>query len=201
MSGFDWSPYLVGGATRPDALQFDPAFNSALVGLFSAAPPEIAQNLRLTSGFRSPEIQERLFADAVAKYGSEDAARKWVAPPGRSRHNHGLAADFKYLDPSAQEWVHANAGNHGLHFPMAHEPWHVEPAGSRDGASPQLTFGQQGPTPGATLGLAGLYGPGMSFGTEVPDMGKMPQRREDPAQARRKDETVRRVSLADAIRF
>lgn len=205
MNGFDFTPYRVGGATRPDALNFDPAFGTSLANLFAAAPPEIAEHLRLTSGYRSPEVQSRLFADAVQKYGSESAARKWVAPPGRSRHNMGLAADFKYLDPTAQEWVHANAGDHGLHFPMSWEPWHIEPVGSRDGAAPRpnLSFGSQGPAPGTTA-LAGLFGADPSsfaLGTPFGGMGQSPQPRENPAKARRKDEDLRRVALADTIRF
>jgi hypothetical protein len=58
------------------------------------------------------------------------AARKWVAPPGSSNHNHGEAVDLKY-GKGASEWVHANAEKYGLYFPMGHEPWHVEQIGGR----------------------------------------------------------------------
>ena len=34
MSTWDWTPYLVGGATRPDALNFDPAFSEGLAQMF-----------------------------------------------------------------------------------------------------------------------------------------------------------------------
>jgi hypothetical protein len=40
----------------------------------------------LTSGYRPAEDQARLFAAAVRRYGSSTAARRWVLPPGESRH-------------------------------------------------------------------------------------------------------------------
>lgn len=138
-----------------------PDFAASLQALFSGAPPEIQENLRVLSAYRSPEVQEQLWNDALAKYGSPEAARKWVAPPGRSRHNHGQAVDLRYLDPSAQEWVHANAANYNLHFPMDWEPWHVEPVGARATPLPQGT--DQVPAPGqvnmgSATGQAGILG-------------------------------------------
>ena len=119
---------------RPDSFSgLDQGFASALSNMFAAAPPEIAQHLRITSGFRSPERQAQLWQDALQKYGSPEKARKWVAPPGRSNHNHGHAADLKYLDPSATTWAHENAGRYGLAFPLSNENWHIELAGRRGG--------------------------------------------------------------------
>lgn len=48
----------------------------------------------VTSGYRDIALQERIWRDAVAKYGSEAAAREHVAPPGHSQHEVGTAADF-----------------------------------------------------------------------------------------------------------
>jgi hypothetical protein len=89
-------------------------------------------------------LQAELFAAAVKKYGSEAAARKWVAPPGRSKHNSGMAVDFAdasgsmLRDPNSREaqWIAANAARFGLDVPMSWEPWQVELAGSRGGAAP-----------------------------------------------------------------
>ena len=158
MAGWDWSPYVVGGAGRPDSFSgMDPNFNASLQQLFMAAPPEIQQNLRITSGFRSPERQAQLFSDAVKKYGSESAARKWVAPPGNSKHNHGVAADLKYLSPEATAWAHENAKNFGLQFPLSNENWHIEPVGSRGGrAAPPAAAGTAiaaGPTQSLKAGF------------------------------------------------
>lgn len=131
---FDWSQYATGGATRPDSFSgMNPDFNAALQQLFMNAPPEIAAELQVSSGFRSNERQAQLWADALAKYGSPEAARKWVAPPGSSQHNHGNAADLRFVSPAAQQWVHTNAGRFGLAFPLSNEPWHVELAGARGG--------------------------------------------------------------------
>lgn len=133
---WDWNPYLVGGGTRPDAISgmADP-FQGSLEALFASAPPEIQNQLRLTSGYRSNERQAQLWEEALAKYGSPEAARKWVAPPGSSQHNHGTAADLKYLSPEAQAWAHENAAKYGLYFPLSNEPWHIEPVGSRGGVA------------------------------------------------------------------
>ncbi len=131
---FDFKKYAVGGAMRPDSFSgLDQGFASALSNMFAAAPPEIAQHLRITSGFRSPERQAQLWQDALTKYGSPEKARKWVAPPGRSNHNHGHAVDLKYLDPSATTWAHENAGRFGLAFPLSNENWHIELASRRGG--------------------------------------------------------------------
>lgn len=85
------------------------------------------------SGYRSVETQQELWDNALAKYGSEDAARQWVAPPGKSNHNHGIAADLGYETDDAQGWAHENAARFGLVFPMSWEPWHIETAEARGG--------------------------------------------------------------------
>lgn len=124
--------YALGGALRPDAFSgMNPRFSSALGQMFAAAPPEIQSQMRLTSGYRSPAVQAALYKAALAKYGSPEAARKWVAPPGNSQHNHGHAADMKWLSPAAMQWAHTNAGRFGLAFPLKNENWHVELADAR----------------------------------------------------------------------
>ena len=86
----------------------------------------------INSAYRSPETQAILFRNAVAKYGSEAAARKNVAPPGRSMHNKGLAADLCNLPVNAK----SEASKDGLTFRMGHEPWHIEPNGAVSGSQP-----------------------------------------------------------------
>lgn len=126
-----WAKYAQGGAAaRSDSFTglADP-FSKALMQMLSEAPADV--QIGITSAFRSPETQERLWKEALAKYGSETEARKWVAPPGKSQHNHGNAADLKYLSDNAKDWVHANAGRYGLAFPLSNEDWHVELASAR----------------------------------------------------------------------
>ena len=145
----DLTQFVVGGGTRPDAITgLNPKFQSALATLFAAAPPEIQAQMRISSGYRSPEVQAKLYQDALAKYGSEAEARRWVAPPGHSQHNHGTASDLKYLSPEAQKWAHANAGQFGLAFPLSNENWHIELAGAR-GNPPAPSQPLMMPTAGA----------------------------------------------------
>lgn len=100
-------------------------FSKQLNALIKASGGKVS----ISSGYRSPERQAQLYAAAVKKHGKN--ARKWAAPPGKSNHNHGLAADLKFADAASKAWVHQNAAKYGLVFPMAHEPWHIEPVGAR----------------------------------------------------------------------
>ena len=106
-------------------LEFNNAFGSALTPFLEAAK-SAGHDIRIYSGYRSPERQGQLFEEAVKKYGSEAAARKWVAPPGKSRHNFGGAADLRYGSDEARKWAHENAPQFGLNFRMSYEPWHIE---------------------------------------------------------------------------
>jgi LAS superfamily LD-carboxypeptidase LdcB len=74
------------------------------------------------SGYRSFEEQARLYQDW--QNGVPGQAR--AAPPGRSNHNHGTAADLEYASEEAKRWVQSVARELGLHFPVEGEDWHVE---------------------------------------------------------------------------
>ena len=103
------------------------AFNSAVNKLIAAAGGKV----KIKSGTRSPQRQAQLWADALKKYGSPEKARKWVAPPGHSKHELGLAADLAYADAATKTWVHQNAARFGLVFPLSNEDWHIELKGTR----------------------------------------------------------------------
>lgn len=92
--------------------------------------------ISITSGFRSPERQRQLWAQALAKYGDPEIADNWVARPGTSHHEKGIAADLGFVDAGARQWAHTNAAKFGLHFPMEWEPWHIEPLGAAANADP-----------------------------------------------------------------
>ncbi|PBB40564.1 hypothetical protein CK222_27330 [Mesorhizobium sp. WSM3866] len=116
----------------------DDSFATNLAAMMQDAPPDIRKGLGIYSGYRSPQRQAELFGAAVKKYGSVAAARRWVAPPGNSQHNEGRAVDLSFNGQSLShapqdviDWVHENAGKYGLYFPMKHEPWHIEPMGTR----------------------------------------------------------------------
>lgn len=57
----------------------------------------------ITSGFRPTAYQAKLFAEAVKKYGSQEAARQHVAPPGNSQHELGNAADIQIAGVSPRD--------------------------------------------------------------------------------------------------
>jgi hypothetical protein len=67
------------------------------------------------SGYRSPALQAQLFARS-------DRSGHMVAPPGRSHHGKGDAADIKGDLP----WFHKHAAEYGLRFPMPYENWHIQ---------------------------------------------------------------------------
>jgi hypothetical protein len=83
--------------------------------------------LTITSGYRSVAHQRRLWEEALRKYGSEAAARRWVAPPGRSNHQQGKALDIAN-NGGAHAWLRRNGHRFGFHQPMSWEPWHWEHA-------------------------------------------------------------------------
>jgi hypothetical protein len=110
-------------------LNFNSQFGGNLSGFLSAAE-KAGRKIGIKSGYRSVARQKQLFDAAVKKYGSVKAARKMVAPPGKSRHNLGIAADLFYGTPEDIEWAHANAKKFGLNFRMPWENWHIEPLGA-----------------------------------------------------------------------
>lgn len=148
----DWSPYAIGGATRPDSFTgMSPDMQSRLWDFLQAADADLGPGLQVYSGYRSPELQGQLFQNALETYGSEQEARKWVAPPGRSRHNTGEAADLKYngvrIDRLPENhpvriWLQENTSKFGLDRPMSWEPWQVELAGARSGSVTDVPVAQ-----------------------------------------------------------
>lgn len=159
-------PFLRGGKTRDDLTGLRGAFAESLANLIENAPPDVRRTLGIVSAYRSPERQAELYSAAVAKYGSEAAARKWVAPPGRSKHNHGDAVDLGFGPKGTPEYqaavkyAHENAQKYGLNFPMGHEPWHVEPIGARGAKAMLLPAAAGGPA----------VGPAAPGGSAVPSM-------------------------------
>ena len=74
------------------------------------------------------DIEKRLWDAAVKKYGSEQAASKWVARPGTSRH--GRKGGQGAVDVSLGEQLDASSDH--LFRPMSWEPWHVQLSGTRE---------------------------------------------------------------------
>jgi hypothetical protein len=119
------------GPRAGEVVTIHPDFAVGLASMVESMPKEIRSEFKIGSAVRSFDQQEGIYRAAQAKRGEH--ARMWAAPPGHSNHEHGIAADLS-MGPAAKAWVHANAAKFGLWFPMKHEPWHIEPIGSRQRA-------------------------------------------------------------------
>ncbi|WP_239108380.1 M15 family metallopeptidase [Microbispora siamensis] len=78
----------------------------------------------VNSGWRSPAYQNQLLREAVAKYGSEKEAARWVATAATSLHVKGEAVDIGH--PDAAVWLSKNGAEYGLCQIYRNEPWHYE---------------------------------------------------------------------------
>jgi hypothetical protein len=144
----------------------DDDFASRLARFTAAAP----QPITIQSGYRDNQRQAGLWQQALQKYGSPAEARKWVAPPGHSMHNRGLAADLGYGggglgkgDAGLIDWAHKNASQYGMTFPLPNENWHIEPIGARGTPSAQPMVAGNADSPlsaPATTASAGPTPPG-----------------------------------------
>ncbi len=129
-----------GGGAIAGAQGLATDFRTKLEALIAAIP-----GISITSGFRTNAEQARLFAEKP----------HLAAPPGRSNHEFGLAADLRFASPDARAEAHRRAGEFGMRFPMGHEPWHIEPIGARamrGGAQPLTIRPTSGDAPGPVDG-------------------------------------------------
>jgi D-alanyl-D-alanine carboxypeptidase len=91
--------------------------------------------LKVTSGWRSKEYQQRLLDEAIALYRSEEEARRWVHPPEKSKHVTGEAIDIG--PTNAADWLIQHGADYGLCQTYANEMWHFELLTTRGGQCPQ----------------------------------------------------------------
>ncbi|WP_312358135.1 M15 family metallopeptidase [Agrobacterium sp.] len=127
----DLLQFLAPGKDAAHVTGMNSAFRSNLEKMFAAIPKELAGQISINSGWRSVERQQQIWQAALEKYGSVAEARKWAAPPGKSQHNDGEAADLGYKSDAARQWAQANASKFGLTFPLANENWHIEDQNAR----------------------------------------------------------------------
>jgi hypothetical protein len=129
-SAFDLHPYLAAGKSLEGV---NASLQDRLSHAIQNMPEDLRKGFAINSSYRSPEQQQRLWDAALVKYGSADAARKWVAPPGHSQHGEGNALDLGYGSDAQRDWIRQHAGEYGLKFPLGNEPWHIEPQETRGG--------------------------------------------------------------------
>jgi hypothetical protein len=72
----------------------------------------------------------------MERYGSESIARRYVAPPERSRHVTGDAVDAGPVE--AQSWLLEHGSRWGICQIYANERWHFEIATDPGGVCPEL---------------------------------------------------------------
>jgi hypothetical protein len=106
------------GVANLDADLLD-ALRAAATG---AAADEVT--LYVNSGWRSSGYQDELLAEAVAQYGSEKEAARWVATADTSPHVAGDAVDIGHSN--ADMWLSEHGDVYGLCQIYRNEPWHFE---------------------------------------------------------------------------
>jgi hypothetical protein len=107
----------------PGVAKLDP---DLLRALRSAATEAANDGIKfvVNSGWRSAAYEDQLRREAIAKYGSEAEAARWVATGTTSPHVSGDAVD---LGPtSATTWLSAHGAAYGLCQIYGNEPWHYE---------------------------------------------------------------------------
>ncbi len=137
-----WSGYLPDNTTLSpfDASSqilalLDPALLKAVQDATRSAQAQ-GVGITITSGWRSKGFQQRLFDDAVRRYGSVAMAQQFVASPETSRHVVGEAVDI--AGNGASEWLIRNGAQFGLCQIYANENWHFELATDAEGRCPPL---------------------------------------------------------------
>jgi len=131
----DGPPLTAFDVADPSIGRLAPTLLAAVQNATSAAAAE-GVTVTVTSGWRSPEFQQRLLDDAIATYGSYAAARQYVQTPEQSRHVVGAAVDIG--GPGADQWMIANGPRFGLCQIYANETWHFELTTDLFGACPAL---------------------------------------------------------------
>jgi len=107
----------------PAVANLDPALRRALRrAATEAARARVA--FYVDSGWRSPKYQEQLLDEAIAKYGSEKQAARWVATPSTSAHVSGDAVDIG--PAAATAWLSEHGAEYGLCQIYGNESWHYE---------------------------------------------------------------------------
>jgi hypothetical protein len=120
---------------RPTVSNLDPDLLAAVRAAASDAQQD-GVGLVITSGWRSRAHQQRLYDEAVRKYGSEQEARRYVSTPDVSAHVTGDAVDIGPTE--ADDWFIQHGADYGLCQVFANEIWHFELATNPGGECPPM---------------------------------------------------------------
>jgi len=107
----------------PGVANLDPALLRALRRAATDAAAD-GVGLVVNSGWRSAAYEDHLRREAIAKYGSDAEAARWVATGTTSPHVSGDAVDIGPAHATA--WLSAHGAAYGLCRIYGNEPWHYE---------------------------------------------------------------------------
>lgn len=148
-----------GGFVGVNAEKLDPAFAEKMAEAIKKAEAATGTRAVITEGYRPPEVQAQYYANYVqrpisweGKVYNPQKQGGIAAPPGRSKHQRGLAVDLS--DNAARDWLVAHAGELGLGRVRGDAP-HFQSSGgvSEEAAAqtPYQTAGQQVTTSGESI--------------------------------------------------
>jgi hypothetical protein len=179
--------YLLSRGSNLNAHNLNPVFADRLTNAIRDAEAATGQRARLNDLYRPPEQQAQYYADYTRQpvnfngrtYMPNPSNQGGLAaPPGRSRHEQGTAADVN--SGPVLDYLHRNAGNYGLEFlrgqAFANDPVHVQLAG--------------------TPGSAGGGGPTNAPGGGIGQVGGLAQQRQSRFAAELQDPDMRRLLAA-----
>ncbi|MEV8374392.1 M15 family metallopeptidase [Kribbella sp. NPDC056861] len=120
----------------PGVAKLNPKLLKAIQDAAKAAEDD-GIKLHLTTGWRSKAYQQELMKKAIAKYGSREKAREYVADPEESHHVTGNAVDVGPTD--ADDWLNRKGNRFGLCQTLSNEIWHFELVTTPGGDCPPMT--------------------------------------------------------------
>jgi len=136
-----------------------PTFAKNMLRVAAEYNGKTGRNLQITSGLRDHAKQVALYEADKKKNGGVPSG--YVAAPGRSRHEYGLALDINYNDKATNDYLDSTGmlARNGIYRPIKNarhpEHWHIEPIGTRkdgDASNDGESFG----TSVATAKTAGV---------------------------------------------
>jgi len=153
-------------ADNADIADLNPAFRSRL-DPFLAALTKAGINANVISGYRSPELQSRLYANYQARQAGQplpypqENQGAIAAPPWRSFHNYGLAADVTPANPADYSRMWSMAPQYGLTALGAKDMRHFQMAGdlASDIAQYHLANWRPASQPAPATGAIAYAGP------------------------------------------
>lgn len=146
--------YKVQTVEIADGVLIDKRIEKKLSKMMDAAK-ENGVNLKIVSGYRTKEQQEKIYQDEIELFlqegyeqvVAEKLAKQWVAVPGTSEHETGLAVDINPDEQNtdrdnAYSWLAQNAAQYGFvrRYPkdkelitgIVNEPWHYRYVGKEN---------------------------------------------------------------------